>query len=213
MKRDTTRAADGEGRPHRCSYEEVSKRSIISSKHSSGLHLWFFHRPDNIPDDASRMTIATSGSHLRGQHRWGWSRCGWAAWGRGERSQRSKPSINFDTSHRIFLSKDHHLQLNLAKTELLVVPSNSLFHHNFTIQLGSSTITPSKTGLPASSIKPLQLIQNAAARLIFNEPKRRHVTPLFINLHWLPVAASFDPLTLVLSILILFYLFVFFKKK
>ncbi len=45
-------------------------------------------------------------------------------------------------------------------------------------------------GLPASSIKPLQLIQNAAARLIFNEPKRTHVTPLFINLHWLPIAAQ-----------------------
>ncbi len=149
--------------------------------------------------------------------------------------------------------KDHHLQLNLAKTELLVVPSNPSFHHNFTFQLGSSTITPSKTarnlgvviddklnftdhitktarscsfalyyikkirpflwehatqllvqalvlsrldycnallaGLPASSIKPLQLIQNAAARLIFNEPERLHVTPLFINLHWLPIAA------------------------
>ncbi len=44
-------------------------------------------------------------------------------------------------------------------------------------------------GLPANSIKPLQLIQNAAARLIFNELKRTHVTPLFINLHWLPIAA------------------------
>ncbi len=44
-------------------------------------------------------------------------------------------------------------------------------------------------GLPASSIKPLPLIQNAAARLIFNELKRMHVTPLFINLHWLPIAA------------------------
>ncbi len=130
--------------------------------------------------------------------------------------------------------KDHHLQLNLAKTELLVVSANPSFHHNFTFQLGSSTITPSKTarnlgvviddklnftdhitktarscrllvqalvlsildycnallaGLPASSIKPLQLIQYAAARLIFNEPKRTHVTPLFINLHWLPIAA------------------------
>ncbi len=41
--------------------------------------------------------------------------------------------------------KDHHLQLNLAKTELLVVSENPLFHHNFTFQLGSSTITPSKT--------------------------------------------------------------------
>ncbi len=139
------------------------------------------------------------------------------------------------------LIKDHHLQLNLAKTELLVVPSNPSFHQNLTIQLGSSTITPSKTaknlgvvmmnklefsdhiaktaqscrfalfsikkirsflwehasqllvqalvlsrldysnallaGLPASSIKPLQLIQNAAARLIFNELKSTHVTP------------------------------------
>ncbi len=45
-------------------------------------------------------------------------------------------------------------------------------------------------GLPASSIKPLQLIQNAAERLIFNEPKRTHVTSLFINLHWLPIAAQ-----------------------
>ncbi len=150
------------------------------------------------------------------------------------------------------LDEDHHLELNPAKTELLVVPANPLFHHNFTFQLGSSTMTPSKTarnlgvmidgqltfsdhiaktawscrsdlfnikksrpflsehatqllvqalvlsrldycnallaGLPASSIKPLQLIQNAAARYTFNEPKRMHVTPLFINLHWLPIA-------------------------
>ncbi len=148
---------------------------------------------------------------------------------------------------------DHHLQLNLAKTELLVVSTNPSLHHNFTFQLGSSTITPSKTarnlgvviddklnfsdhiaktawscrfalynirkirpflsehatqllvqalvlsrldycnallaGLPASSIKPLQLIQNAAARLILIGPRRTHVTPLFINLHWLPIAA------------------------
>ncbi len=140
-----------------------------------------------------------------------------------------------------------------AETELLVLLSNPSLHHNFTFQLGSSTITPSKTarnlgdmiddqltfsdhiaktarscrfalfnikkirsflsehasqllvqalvlsrldycnallaGLPASSIKPLQLIQNAAARLIFNELKRMHVTSLFINLHWLPIAA------------------------
>ncbi len=40
--------------------------------------------------------------------------------------------------------KDHHLQLNLAKTELLVVSTNPSLHHNFTFQLGSSTITPSK---------------------------------------------------------------------
>ncbi len=40
------------------------------------------------------------------------------------------------------------------------------------------------------SAQALQLIQNAAATVVFfNEPKRVHVTPLFINLHWLPTAA------------------------
>ncbi len=56
-------------------------------------------------------------------------------------------------------------------------------------------------GLPSSTIKPLQMIQNAAVRLVFNEPKRAHVTPLFISLHWLPVAARIK-----LKILMLAYI-------
>ncbi len=54
-------------------------------------------------------------------------------------------------------------------------------------------------GLPSNAIKPLQMIQNAAARLVFNEPKRTHVTPLFISLHWLPVAARIKFKTLMLA--------------
>jgi len=41
--------------------------------------------------------------------------------------------------------KDRHLQLNLVKTELLVVPPNPTLHHNFTIQLGLSSITSSRS--------------------------------------------------------------------
>ncbi|KAF4081701.1 hypothetical protein AMELA_G00164220 [Ameiurus melas] len=149
--------------------------------------------------------------------------------------------------------KEHHLQLNLGKSELLVIPAYPSINQNFTVQLSSLTLMPTKTarnlgvildegltftdhisaaarscrfilynikkirpfltkqatqilvqvlviskldycnsllsGLPASSIKPLQMIQNAAARLVFNQPKTTHVTPLFISLHWLPVAA------------------------
>ena len=44
-------------------------------------------------------------------------------------------------------------------------------------------------GLPAYALKPLQLVQNAAARLISCLPKSAHVTPLLIDLHWLPIAA------------------------
>ncbi|KAK3506756.1 hypothetical protein QTP70_023753, partial [Hemibagrus guttatus] len=44
-------------------------------------------------------------------------------------------------------------------------------------------------GLPLNAIRPLQMIQNAAARLVFNLPKFSHTTPLLRSLHWLPVAA------------------------
>ncbi len=39
--------------------------------------------------------------------------------------------------------KEHHLQLNLAKAELLVVPATLTLQHDFSIQLGTSIITPS----------------------------------------------------------------------
>ncbi len=54
-------------------------------------------------------------------------------------------------------------------------------------------------GLPSCTIKLLQMIQNAATRLVCSEPKRAHVTPLFISLHWLPVAARIKFKTLMLA--------------
>ncbi len=157
--------------------------------------------------------------------------------------------------------KEHHLQLNLVKTELIVFPATPTLQHDFS--LGSSTITPSTSvrnlgvifddqltfkehiaktarscrfalhnirkirpfltelaaqllvqalviyrleycnallaGLISNTIKPLQRIQNAAARLVFNEPKQARVTPLFISLHWLPVAARIKFKTLMFA--------------
>ncbi len=129
--------------------------------------------------------------------------------------------------------KEHHLQLNLAKTELLVFPATPTLQHDFTIQLCPSTITPSSAvgyqahqdqalpdtaqlivqalvisrldycnaflaGLPSCIIKPLQMIQNAAARLVFSEPKRAHVTPFF-TLHWLTGCSCIKLKTLMLA--------------
>ena len=42
-------------------------------------------------------------------------------------------------------------------------------------------------GLSASVTNPLQSIQKAAARLVFNLLKFSHLTPLLSDLHWLPV--------------------------
>ena len=54
-------------------------------------------------------------------------------------------------------------------------------------------------GLPSSATSPLQHIQNAAARLVYNLPNFSHVTPLLCDLHWLPVAICIQFKTLLLA--------------
>ena len=67
--------------------------------------------------------------------------------------------------------------LTREATQLLVVIS----HLNYCNSL--------LAGLPVFAIKPLKHIQNPIARLVFNPPKFSHVTPLFCDLHWLPLVA------------------------
>ena len=42
-------------------------------------------------------------------------------------------------------------------------------------------------GVSGSSIARLQLVQNAAARLLTNTKKYEHITPILASLHWLPI--------------------------
>ena len=42
-------------------------------------------------------------------------------------------------------------------------------------------------GAPCYSMKKLQRVQNNAARIVLEAPRRPHASPLLIMLHWLPV--------------------------
>ncbi|KAI5619891.1 hypothetical protein C0J50_20553, partial [Silurus asotus] len=42
-------------------------------------------------------------------------------------------------------------------------------------------------GCPASLINKLQLVQNAAVRVLTRSRKYDHITPIFSSVHWLPV--------------------------
>lgn len=48
------------------------------------------------------------------------------------------------------------------------------------------------TGLPKCTLRPLQLAQNMAARLVFRTNKSSHVTPLLRQLGWLPIAKRIE---------------------
>ncbi|KAK3513514.1 hypothetical protein QTP70_015912, partial [Hemibagrus guttatus] len=114
----------------------------------------------------------------------------------------------------------HQLKLNPSKTELLVIPGDPFPKaQDLVLSLTNSMISPSVNqvlvqylvilrldycnsllaGLPLNTIHPLQMIQNAAVRLVFNLPKFSHTTPLLRSLHWLPVAARIRFKTLMLA--------------
>ena len=54
-------------------------------------------------------------------------------------------------------------------------------------------------GLPYSTIRPLQLVLNAAAKLIVGARKYDHATPALKSLHWLPVTERIEYKILLLT--------------
>ena len=54
-------------------------------------------------------------------------------------------------------------------------------------------------GLPDCEIDKLQRVQNAAARLLMSYKRYEHITPVLINLHWLPVRCRINCKILLLT--------------
>uniref|UniRef100_A0A3Q3R4Q7 Reverse transcriptase domain-containing protein n=1 Tax=Monopterus albus TaxID=43700 RepID=A0A3Q3R4Q7_MONAL len=79
-----------------------------------------------------------------------------------------------------------HLR-NIAKIRSILSQSDAekLVHAFVTSRLDYCNSLLS--GCPNNSLKSLQLIQNAAARVLTGTSKRDHISPILASLHWLPV--------------------------
>ena len=80
----------------------------------------------------------------------------------------------------------YHLhQISRVKKYLSQDQIKTLVHAYVTSRLDQNNAL--LVGLPKKSLHPLQMVQNASARLIMGIKKHDHISPTLIELHWLPV--------------------------
>ncbi|XP_067351072.1 uncharacterized protein [Channa argus] len=91
-----------------------------------------------------------------------------------------------------------HLR-NIAKIRSILSQSDAekLVHAFVTSRLDYCNSLLS--GCPSNSLKSLQLIQNAAARVLTGTSKRDHISPSLASLHWLPIKFRIEFKTLLLT--------------
>ncbi|XP_038152993.1 uncharacterized protein LOC119791138, partial [Cyprinodon tularosa] len=84
-----------------------------------------------------------------------------------------------------------HLR-NIAKMRNLLsrIDAEKLVHAFVTSRLDNCNSLLS--GSPQTVVKSLQLIQNAAARVLMKMKKRDHITHILVSLHWLPVKSRIE---------------------
>ena len=97
------------------------------------------------------------------------------------------PNLNFVPHFNSVRKTSYYHLKNIAKIlPLINQPSKETLVHAF-VTSRLDYCNSLFTGLPEKDLNKLQLIQNAAARLITKTKKRAHIKPVLKSLHWLPI--------------------------
>ena len=100
--------------------------------------------------------------------------------------------LNFESHIKsITKSSFYHLR-NIAKVKPFLSPTctETLVHAFVFSRLDYCNALYS--GLPKKAISRLQLVQNAAARILTRTKRRAHITPVLKSLKWLPISSRID---------------------
>ncbi|KAF7688167.1 hypothetical protein HF521_014173 [Silurus meridionalis] len=110
------------------------------------------------------------------------------------------PSLSFESHvNNITRIAFFHLR-NIAKIRnmMSLQDAEKLVHAFVTSRLDYCNALLS--GCASKCINKLQLVQNAAARVLTRSRKYDHITPVLISLHWLPIKSRIDYKILLLTI-------------
>lgn len=100
--------------------------------------------------------------------------------------------LKFDAQISAVLKSSFFQLRQLAKVKQFLSPHNFeiLIHAFITTRLDYCNAL--YAGLSQTSLSRLQIVQNAAARLLTATRKHEHITPVLQSLHWLPVRFRVD---------------------
>ncbi len=97
----------------------------------------------------------------------------------------SNLSFKNNISHVTKTAFFHLRNIAMLRNMLTVSDAESLVHAYMTSRLDYCNALLG--GCPVSSISKLQIVQNAAARVLTRPRKYDHITPILQSLHWLPI--------------------------
>lgn len=102
------------------------------------------------------------------------------------------PSLSFQTHIKAITKTAFFHLCNISKIRpILTMTDAEILIHAF-VSSRSDYCNVLFSSLPKTTIKSLQLVQNAAARILTKTRKYDHITPILSSLHWLPVHIRSD---------------------
>lgn len=108
-------------------------------------------------------------------------------------------SLSLDCHSRLLVRNCFYHLRNIAKLRMILTDSDlEMVIHAF-ISTRLDYCNSLFTFLNKSALNRLQMVQNAAARLLAGSGRRAHINPILSSLHWLPIKFRIDFKILVLT--------------